>query len=231
VNGTLRPSPFVSAFLERCRRDRLPLDFFSWHVYTNDPREPAERARAVRRLLDESGFRSTESHLNEWNYLPDRDWAPVLRGGQGEPRQRFYDRVGGAEGAAFVAAALIHLQDAPLDAANYYSADTKGFGLFTPSGVPKKTYHALRAFAMLLETPVRVQASAGDLPVCAGVDEAGELLTVLVSNPSGEDRLVDVVADEMWVLDAAHDLERVAVERTVRLRAHSVCVVRRRLRG
>jgi hypothetical protein len=185
----------------------------------------------VRRLLDDFGLRQTESHLNEWNYLPDKDWTPMLREGQGKARERFYDRVGGAEGAAFVAVALIHLQDAPLDAANYYSADSKGFGLFTPHGVPKKTYHAFRAFAMLLETPMRVDATAGDLPVCAGVNEAGDLLTVLVSNPSAVGHSVEVEADEVWLLDAAHDLERIAADKTVRLPAHSVLVVRQKLRG
>ena len=198
VDGSLRPSPFVSAFLDRCKRDGLPLDFFSWHVYTSDPRQPAERAKAVRRLLDERGFGKTESHLNEWNYLPDDDWRPVLREGQGVPRQRFYDRLGGAEGAAFVAATLLRLQDAPLDVANFYSGDTKGFGLFNPHGVPKKTFHAFRAFTMLLETPERVEVTDGDaegLTAYAGINREKGTATLIVVNSAATTRHVEVAIE------------------------------------
>jgi xylan 1,4-beta-xylosidase len=217
--GALRPSPFVGAFLERCRRDNLPLDFFSWHCYTNDPHEIAGRARGVRDLLDRAGFRSSESHLNEWNYLPDNDWGPVLLAGQGEKRRRFYDRVGGAEGAAFAAATLLLLQDSPVDIANYYSADAKGFGLFTEHGEPKKTFHAFRAFKLLTETPMRVAVSgSGESGVfaCAGLSETGDALTVLISNVGGQ-RSVDLAFDgvpwsgpsrcEVRLLDQAHDLD------------------------
>src|SRR5204863_6401342 len=69
-NGQFEPSAFVLAFLEMCRREAVPLDFFSWHCYTSDPSELARRSHAIRRLLDSQGFNSTESHLNEWNYLP-----------------------------------------------------------------------------------------------------------------------------------------------------------------
>ena len=100
-------------------RERLPLDFFSWHCYAADPRELARRATAVRKWLDAEGFPKAESHLNEWNYLPGGDWSGMLAADP-EDRRRWYDRLGGAEGAAFAAAALVLLQDAPVDAANYF---------------------------------------------------------------------------------------------------------------
>ena len=96
--------PFVKKFLEHCGRDGAPLDFFSWHLYSAEPRNLAERARGVRGMLDRHGFAKAESHLNEWNYLPDNDWGPVMLKGQGEPRKRFYERMHGPEGAAFIAA-------------------------------------------------------------------------------------------------------------------------------
>lgn len=196
VDGQLQPSPFVQGFLTRCREQQLPLDFFSWHTYSNDPQTYLRRAGAIRRLLDEQGFSATELHLNEWNYLPDDDWSPIVgTAGQGLPRRRFYQRQGGAEGAAFVASVLCSLQDSPLDAANYYSGDTNQFGLFDRYGTPKKTFYAFKAFARLLETPLRLHASAaaeGKVSVCAGLNREETRLQILVANFDAADPQMDV---------------------------------------
>jgi len=181
----LRPTRFVKGFLDHCKKHAAPLDFFSWHTYADDPHVFALKARAVRRYLDDQGFRDAENHLNEWNYLPDNDWQPIGVAGQGIPRQRWYARQGGAPGAAFLTCALIHLQDSPVDVANYYRGDANPFGLFNWHGVPKKTYHAMRAFRMLLDTPLRVEASGGRegrLAVCAGMNEGRTAVTVLIAN-------------------------------------------------
>ena len=66
--------------------------------------------------------------------------------------------------------------------ANYFNAASNGFGLFHPSGVPKKSFGAFVAFRRLLETPVRLQVSAGDLVACAGTDEANNTVTLLIAN-------------------------------------------------
>jgi hypothetical protein len=221
---TLDAPPFLKAFLEFCKRESVPLDFFSWHMYTADPRALAAQARGVRALLDRHGFEKTESHLNEWNYLPDNDWTPVLLPGQGPPRERFYDRVGGAEGAAFSAASLMLLQDSPVDVANYYAGDTNPFGLFTRHGTPRKTFYAFKAFKMLTDTPVRVRVDsveeARGVHAVAGMSEDREAVTVLVSHFNAADALLQLrmkqlpwgnAADyEVFVVDAVHDLNRVS---------------------
>jgi hypothetical protein len=183
----LDPAPFLRRFLEHCRRDGAPLDFFSWHVYASDPQAVARRARTVRRLLDESGFPKTESHLNEWNYLPADDWTPMLSP-DARARQRWHERIGGAEGAAFAATTLLLLQDTPVDAANYYSADAQGMGLFNCYGVPRKSFFALKAFKALADAPDR-RALWGDLPAgvaaCAGVNRGRTEVIVLLSKLHG----------------------------------------------
>jgi hypothetical protein len=73
-----------------------PIDFFSWHRYGTSPAEYTSRARAVRKMLDDAGYAKTESHLNEWNYLPDADWTPVTPKGQGILRKRWAERNGAA---------------------------------------------------------------------------------------------------------------------------------------
>jgi hypothetical protein len=218
TGDVLEPSAFTLAFLERCKRDAAPLDFFSWHTYTNDPWELVRRARAVRSLLDQQGFAKTESHLNEWSYLPGNGWEGMMAQ-DAQVRQRWFDRQSGPEAAAFTAAALVLLQNAPLDAANYYSADIQGFGMFTEHGAPKKAFYALKAFKMLADTPLRLAVN-GPMPagvaVGAGLDKSRRRVTILASNfGAREERLQLRVAGLPWrgptvyevrLLDAQHDL-------------------------
>jgi xylan 1,4-beta-xylosidase len=221
-DGRLEPSPFFARFLEHCRDERVPLDFFSWHRYSDDPREIADISRGVRDRLDREGFAKTESHLNEWNYLPDNDWIPVLPGGQGVARERFYDRMGGAEGAAFDLCVLLSLQDCPLDQAEFYAGDTNPFGLFSRHGVPRKTFHAFKAFRGLLDTPIRVEASGGrpgQREIAAGTNRERTAMTILVADRGSVDASVPLrITDwpwegkaefEIFAIDAGHDLESV----------------------
>ena len=71
----LKPTDFLKAFLKTCKEQQAPLDFFSWHTYSNDPFVYAKKARAIRKLLNEYGFEKTEIHLNEWNILPGEQLA------------------------------------------------------------------------------------------------------------------------------------------------------------
>lgn len=252
---SLEPSPFTLAFLERCRRDSLPLDFFSWHLYSADPSAFARQARAVRALLDRHALTKTQSLLTEWNYLPDDNWTPLLAGGQGVGRERFYHRIGGAEGAAFLAAALTDLQDCPLDGAAYYAGDTNPFGLFTRHAVPRKNFYAFKAFKAVADLPVRVAARIGEKGIARhrmtclasrtkDADQPGRAC-VLVSNfdTRDEDGIDLVITGLPWtgptsfevlLLDGAYALRTVQSgsvdQRTTHiaqpLTAPSVCLVR-----
>jgi xylan 1,4-beta-xylosidase len=185
MNGEFRPTAFVTNFLALCRQEALPLDFFSWHCYTADPSELARRARAIRGLLDGYGFKSTESHLNEWNFLPGNTWKPLARTSPPEARQAYFEEMAGERGAAFIGTALLELQDEPVDVCNLFHGELGAFGLFNESGVPQKNYHALRAFRRLLDTPRRVETHggvAGHLALAAGLNEVGTEASVLISN-------------------------------------------------
>ena len=222
ANGKFKPSPYATRFLQRCRDNGVPLDFFSWHRYSQDPLEFASRARAVRELLDSYGFNKTESHLNEWNYLPDSNWKPLTKAGQGVVRDQWLARIQGPEGAAFDALTLISLQDAPLDMANIFTADNQVLGMFNFSGVPQKSFYAFKAFKQLLHTPQRVKTppcSAGQLAVCAGLNSAGTRASILVSSfypVAGVPEILirnlpwkGPVAFELYLVDAKHNLDRV----------------------
>lgn len=247
VDGRLQATPFLEGFLKYCASEQAPLDFFSWHTYCNDPYLYARKAKAIRRWLDDRGFSRAEIHLNEWNYLPDNDWSPMLAADQGIRRRQWYARMGGAEGAAFVTCVLVYLQDSPVDVVNLYSGDTLPFGLFDRFGAPKKTFFAVKAFKMLLDTPVRVKASGtepGRTAVCAGLNPERTRATVLISKFLGTDEACDLVVDRLpwqgpttyqaFAVDERHSLEPLhtriinakPVRLSLRLPAPGVLVVR-----
>ena len=206
VNGQFRASEFVTNFLALCRREALPLDFFSWHCYTDDPAELVQRARAIRQLLDRYGFTNTESHLNEWNFLPGNTWKPIGKtSGTPESRQRFYEEMAGPAGAAFTAAALMQLQDAPLDMANFFHGANGPFGLFNEQGVRQKNYFAVQAFHTLLRTPRRVTVSVPtkQLTVAAGINAENTEAGVLISNSALSPASLRLVSSNLpWSGDA-----------------------------
>ena len=219
----LTPAPHLRGFLETCRKQSLPLDFLSWHIYTADPTAPVRGTVGLRRVLDEYGFRKTEIHMNEWNYTPS-DMGAVWSH-DGVRIQKFFEDASGPQGAAFVACVLLGLQDAPLDMANFYTGDNGGWGLFTHFGVPKKTYHAYRAFKALVDHPDRVAVEGGkpgELNAVAGLSTEHRELAIVVSNFKSADRQIQLAlqnlpwtgssTSELLLLDQEHNLERVRKE-------------------
>ncbi|HTH48829.1 MAG TPA: hypothetical protein VMB21_15050 [Candidatus Limnocylindria bacterium] len=223
VTGSFQPTAFVTNFLSLCRRESLPLDFFSWHCYTADSTQLSLRARVVRHLLDTYGFTNTESHLNEWNYLPGNSWEPLGRSAPPVTRQTAYEQMAGPAGASFLVTALLELQDAPVDMCNLFHGELGGFGLFNEYGMPHKNYYGLLAFHGLLDTPRRV-LTRGDVPgqlgLAAGMNADGTEASILASNltrPKGDFRIVLLhlpwtgpTVVETRLVDATHDLSPVA---------------------
>jgi len=159
---------FLDKFLNYTSSRGLPLDFVSWHVYATDPRQVAERAAAVRALMDKYGYRGTPSVLDEWNYWLEKEL------------ERFRSPVV----ASFQAAALTLMQDSPVDIATLYRGDAWTWGgLFHPDGQPGKPFYVWLAYKQLLQAE-RVRAECKGLYVMAGVRPDGELL-LLVCNPGG----------------------------------------------
>jgi len=160
-------SAYREPFLRYVRAQGLPLDFFSWHWYatdSNDPMDFVRIARDVRARLDRSGFKSTLSVLDEWNY------------GLSYPLPADVQR------ASFVASSLIYMQDAPIDLSALYRGDNL-FG--TDGATPNKTGQALIALGDMQLTPVRLPvtgADAGGFAVLAGRSADGRTLQVLISN-------------------------------------------------
>ena len=92
-------------FLSFCKENNCPLDFYTWHIYTDKVSEIICSAEHARKKLDEYGFNNTESHLNEWNY-----------GAEGGGFTHKATNVG----ASFCLDALIAMQNNSVDLAQYY---------------------------------------------------------------------------------------------------------------
>lgn len=226
IQGDLKPSVFLTGFLERCRRDSLPLDFLSWHCYSSssNPQELPLRAHGIRKLMNQYGFQGAESYLDEWRNIPDYDWAPLSRSAQPLVRQNWYARMFGAESAAYIVAVLLGLQDAPVEAANFFHGELGGFGMFDESGVPLKNYYGMLAFRRLLDTPQRaliqglipkgVAVGAGraanEDSVAILISSYGQTLNAGVQNPLRLKmqglRWPNPVVRTIHVVDAQHDL-------------------------
>lgn len=103
---------WAQRFLTEMARRSVPMDFFSWHIYTTCPAAVGDKARRVRKLMDDAGYARAESILNEWNYV--RGWSDAF--------VYSVKTIGGIKGAAFTAAAMSVGQDNPVDMLMYYDA-------------------------------------------------------------------------------------------------------------
>lgn len=154
-------------FLKAARDRGWPLDFFSYHSYSN----PQEALRQVR---------FADTHLNEYGFTSDKcerifnEWLPFVE----------HNNLGSPLQASAIAAELIGLQNGPCDLACIYDARC-GLGdyspLFNPMTYrPHKAYYAFLAFNELrkLGTAVKCVSSDPDLWAAAAKGEAGRALMV-----------------------------------------------------
>ena len=158
------PLKYTDDFLKYCRKEKAPLDFYSWHCYPTCLEEIVDEPARVRKVLDSHGFTETELHLNEWHYTPTWEYTEQAR-----------KRLSDGESAAFTTAVLSAWQDSPLTMGCFYTASVI-WGLFDCFGVPFKTWYAMRAFAVMLEHPRRIKAVSGEpnIKVLAGMDDNGK---------------------------------------------------------
>ncbi len=181
--------PSYPQFFTYCRGHRLPLDFYSWHLYAPTPAEFVTRAHDIRRRLDDHGYAQTPTFLTEWNYLP-APWE-VLCSQNELLRREGFEKLKNEEGAAFCASLLIQMQDAPIDIMNYYDGQAMTWfcGLFDHYGMPQPTFYAFKAFRELLNYPVRA-AVACDVPtvdLLAARSVGGSSGAMLIANFSANE--------------------------------------------
>lgn len=182
--ATMVNDEFLMNFLAQCRDRQLPLDFFSWHTYTQEASSIVSNARKVKKALNDFGYGNAESHLNEWNYAPIE--AGVDASDAAKTRRYVFDAMHGAKGMSFDAAVMIALLDEDVNVANFYDvAASSIWGLFDPYGVPYKSFCAFKAFGALREGQrVSVEKDCDDLYCAASILPGSRNGRILISNPS-----------------------------------------------
>lgn len=173
---------YFTDFLKMVKENDCPLDFYTWHIYTNDVTEIAKSAEYARKTLDEYGFYNTESHLNEWNYGAE--------GGGFDNMETLY-------GAAFIASALIEMQRLPVDLAQYYCISINGrynglINLRTLEYSP--VMYVMSAFGELFELGKELKIERNDNEAYALGATDGNKTTVLVSCYEKKSKTVEIQA-------------------------------------
>jgi xylan 1,4-beta-xylosidase len=164
ANSTFNDKTGLRAtFLKYLNDNKLPLDFYSFHKYTNksqDPMDFARMARSYRDELDKFDFTYTQIVNSEWETSLQGD---TLLGGE-------------AGHAAFLADALIYMQDAPVDKSQTY---------MQIRSTQSKEGLAFGVLSKLNSTPTRLCAQGGDdngFGVLAGLSTSGPELQVVIAN-------------------------------------------------
>jgi len=205
---------WAADFLAEMKKRNVPMDFFSWHVYSTTTQRITEKAERIKNMLIENGYGDAETILNEWNYV--RGW--------GEDFKYSIMTIHGIKGAAFVMASISAVQKCDaLDMLMYYdtrpSAFCGAFDFYTYE--PLKGYYPLMWYGKFydMESEVRCENEPENIYTLCGIDEKGKVLCV-VTNYSEDDAspAKDIKIDfgkegkyEIYVVDDEKDGELVEV--------------------
>ncbi len=225
---------WIEEFLEYLTRgeERVPLDFFSWHCYGSTTEKIYTRSRFVRSILDKYGYRSTESILNEWNYI--KGWDQFVYS---------VKQILSIKGAAFTAACMCGCQnDTSVDMLMYYDARPSAYnGLFDfYTNETLKGYYPFKMFNTLytLGTACECECDNGNIYAAAAKGEEGTAL--MVSFYTDDDECTDACEIELgfengantyeiFSLDTEHDAESVgtvSVGDKIKMRPNTVWLLK-----
>ena len=164
--------PWTADFVAEMAKRNVPIDFYSWHIYTALIEKTLKRCEEIQEILNANGYTETEQVLDEWNYVESWNHQP-----------RSFRKLIGATGAAFCGAFMIALQPTPTTVAAYFEADVikEWCGIFQVKDMaigqtsperrlkrdggclePRKPFYAFKAFGKLLALGAEVESVCED---------------------------------------------------------------------
>lgn len=157
---------FFHDFLDYVRKNKLPLDFFSWHSYAGIA-ENIRYAQYAKQQLSKHGFPDCPVYLNEWN-----------PGTQNRGTQK---------DAAAILSMMLALQNTPTDMCMYYNMRLSSAycGVFNSlSGDVFNAYYAFYMFGRLysLKNQVQCTVDGDNIYAAAAVGEKEKGLAVANNN-------------------------------------------------
>lgn len=182
----------------------VPLDFFSWHIYSTDPWKVMDKANVVREKLDRAGYTETESILNEWNYV--ENWNTKFI--------HSIEMIIGIRGAAFTTACMCEGQNGNIDMMMYYDARPSAFnGLFEYYTFrPLKGYYPFVMFNDLytLGTQVKSESDDRDIHVVSAKNDENSAAMICYYTPdeNAKEKTVMINATgtfDLYTFDDSHD--------------------------
>ena len=195
-------------------------DFFSWHIYAETVEKVRVRLRKAREILDSYGLYSTESILNEWNYV---------KGWTGDEWIYSLKTEKKLKGAAFLASTMLMCQSEPLDNLMFYDARPGGMNsLFCTDMICEclKGYYPFYMFNQLYKLGDQVKTASDDAQIwacAASGDEQNVMLSYYTDDDSAPAKEVKVTFNnvnnpagvrlEYYCLDEEHDGALVREER------------------
>lgn len=187
-------------FLTYIKDNSIPLDFVSWHLYTNNPFEFEEAAFYYDSLAASLGLNQVEIHNTEWSTLATLE----------DPQYEEL-KIGGL-GASIVTGIWITMQDVPLDIATIYRGNeplepvpvSLNFGLFDTTGTARRMALAMNLWGRMGLFAERVEIKVADadgnsiegLWFIAGTNDNGQI-AVLLSNSTTDDIVIEQLPESI----------------------------------
>ena len=197
-------------FLREMKKREVPIDFFSWHIYTTEPVKVVSKAERIKKLLSDYGYENAESILNEWNYV--KNWT--------DKYVYSLKTIHGIKGAAFVMSVITESQKSDsIDMLMYYDTRPSVFcGAFDFYTYEKlKGYYPLMWYGKFYdcESEIRSENTIEGIYSLCGTDRNNKLLSV-ITNYSDDDNVPDKNINidfgkageyKIYLLDDTHDGE------------------------
>ena len=180
ANSSSRTEYFIECFekfMKFVQENKLPLDFFSWHSYSDVEKNIAYE-NYVHSTLQKYGFLNTESILNEWN--------PGI------------SKRGTLEDSCNVLDMMLQMQYTTVDMLMYYDGQVHGSyqGLYNPvTFEPFKTYYVFKAFSVLykLGNQVEIIDDFDGISCVAAIGK--DKKAILMTNKNTEKKKIQLVMD------------------------------------
>ena len=200
---------WAERFLCEMQKREVELDFFSWHLYENQPEKIIALGEEIEELLIKYGYGDAENVCNEWNYV--KGWKDEF--------VYSLKMVHGLKDASFIVAMMSLAQRSSTDMLMYYDTRPSGFnGLFDFYTYEKlKGYYPMLWYSDFykLSGEVRAEREIDNVYYLCGEGESGKIsamITYYTDDDNAEPRQLSVDfgrqgSFDIYLLDEEHDSE------------------------